>query len=296
MGSSKMVRDASGYYEQKVHNIITEGLEMERNVRNDLVVHRDNSGGTGTSATAQHREPNNAGVTDQSRADITPVLYQARASYTFESSYKDELHFRKGQIINVTNDLLGGWGTGYLDGVEPKRKGLFPLNYVEYFSCNPILPSVNIQELVQNQAWTIASSASPVYSDCNPYGAYDKSQSDHYLSPSESTTRQQPPDSITTDINLRPIEQPRSQSADIVSNRDSRNTLATVPEEWVTVGNLDHAMSYSVTTQRHKGNGEFVCYMVTSSVTIMLNVALGCREVVCTRSSCQERPQSQSHA
>jgi hypothetical protein len=285
-----LVRDDIGYFEQKVSDIIAEGFKMERDIGRAIVVRADNRGGEGggTSTLAQHRESNNAKSNNQSPDDTPHVLYQARASHTFETAFKNELTFRKGQLINVTKNLLNGWGIGYVDGIEPKQIGNFPLKYVEYFSSGPILPAVRVPDLVQEQPWTIVSNPSPVTSNLNRYDTNGKSQSDHYASPFDprtgalldSTTRQQPPDSTTTDGNLRPGQQPKSLGADIVSNRDCRNTLATVPEEWDSYGYLEHAVDYSVTTQRHKKNSEFVGYILSLSLRAMLNVILGCCEVV----------------
>ena len=53
---------------------------------------------------------------------------QARALYDFAPSAEDELGFRIGDLITVT-DTQGSWWMGSLDG----RSGAFPSNYVELY-------------------------------------------------------------------------------------------------------------------------------------------------------------------
>ncbi len=50
-----------------------------------------------------------------------------KAVYSFKGSHNDELNFRKGAIITLTQKEDGGWWEGTLDG----KTGWFPSNYVK---------------------------------------------------------------------------------------------------------------------------------------------------------------------
>ena len=50
-----------------------------------------------------------------------------RAVYKFKGSNNDELKFKKGDVITITQQEDGGWWEGTLDG----KTGWFPSNYVE---------------------------------------------------------------------------------------------------------------------------------------------------------------------
>jgi hypothetical protein len=54
-----------------------------------------------------------------------PAFY--RAIYPFPGTTEDELQFEKGDVIQVTRVVDGGWWEGVLDG----HCGWFPGNYVE---------------------------------------------------------------------------------------------------------------------------------------------------------------------
>ena len=50
-----------------------------------------------------------------------------RAVFKFKGTNNDELKFKKGDIITITQKEDGGWWEGTLDG----KTGWFPSNYVE---------------------------------------------------------------------------------------------------------------------------------------------------------------------
>lgn len=55
--------------------------------------------------------------------------YIVRAEYSFKGGNNDELCFKKGDIITVTNREEGGWWEGTLD----EKTGWFPSNYVKEY-------------------------------------------------------------------------------------------------------------------------------------------------------------------
>lgn len=55
------------------------------------------------------------------------TVSRVRALFDFEASDKDELNFRKGDIIAVLESVYKDWWKGLLRG----QTGIFPLNYVE---------------------------------------------------------------------------------------------------------------------------------------------------------------------
>ena len=62
--------------------------------------------------------------------DIYFVLHQVtkvRAMFDFDAQGPDELGFRKGDIIRVTQRVDDSWWRGELSGNE----GMFPVTYVE---------------------------------------------------------------------------------------------------------------------------------------------------------------------
>ncbi|TRY67074.1 hypothetical protein TCAL_03108 [Tigriopus californicus] len=50
-----------------------------------------------------------------------------KAVYTFKGSHNDELNFKKGDVITLTQKVDGGWWEGTLNG----KTGWFPANYVQ---------------------------------------------------------------------------------------------------------------------------------------------------------------------
>jgi hypothetical protein len=64
----------------------------------------------------------NEGASSSSAAAMTVV----KAVYSFKGSHNDELNFKKGAMITLTQKEDGGWWEGTLDG----KTGWFPSNYV----------------------------------------------------------------------------------------------------------------------------------------------------------------------
>ncbi|KAF2801482.1 uncharacterized protein BDZ99DRAFT_342350, partial [Mytilinidion resinicola] len=53
------------------------------------------------------------------------------AVYDYSSPHEDDLSFRQGQIITVTEQEDEDWYSGeYTDGAGAKQEGLFPRNFV----------------------------------------------------------------------------------------------------------------------------------------------------------------------
>lgn len=59
----------------------------------------------------------------------SPVYYTVQAEFNFKGSNNDELCFKKGDVITVTQKEDGGWWEGTLDD----KTGWFPSNYVKEF-------------------------------------------------------------------------------------------------------------------------------------------------------------------
>lgn len=70
-----------------------------------------------------------------------------QAEYSFKGTNNDELCFKKGDIITVTQKEEGGWWEGTLnDG----NTGWFPSNYVkDYKTSAPIVDTVRAPEEIQ---------------------------------------------------------------------------------------------------------------------------------------------------
>ncbi|XP_078613066.1 rho guanine nucleotide exchange factor 7-like isoform X18 [Branchiostoma floridae x Branchiostoma japonicum] len=64
-------------------------------------------------------------VTQNTMADGRQMIVKAR--YAFQGTDEDELSFKKGDIITITQVVEGGWWEGVLNG----RVGWFPSNYVK---------------------------------------------------------------------------------------------------------------------------------------------------------------------
>ncbi|KAI8805784.1 hypothetical protein BJ742DRAFT_855673, partial [Cladochytrium replicatum] len=71
-----------------------------------------------------------------------PIIKQAKVLFDFDADGPDELSIRKGDIINVTNEIDQGWWEGELAD-DSGRGGMFPANYVEALSkpAPPAMPS-----------------------------------------------------------------------------------------------------------------------------------------------------------
>ena len=54
-------------------------------------------------------------------------VMKLKAIYSFKGSNNDELNFKKGAVITLTQKEDGGWWEGTLDG----KTGWFPSNYVK---------------------------------------------------------------------------------------------------------------------------------------------------------------------
>lgn len=59
--------------------------------------------------------------------------YTVQAEYSFQGENNDELRFKKGDVITVTQREDGGWWEGTLNEVT----GWFPSNYVKEFKGEP---------------------------------------------------------------------------------------------------------------------------------------------------------------
>ncbi|XP_059080769.1 rho guanine nucleotide exchange factor 7-like isoform X2 [Tigriopus californicus] len=63
----------------------------------------------------------------QQEATMTNGRTLLKAVYTFKGSHNDELNFKKGDVITLTQKVDGGWWEGTLNG----KTGWFPANYVQ---------------------------------------------------------------------------------------------------------------------------------------------------------------------
>lgn len=68
----------------------------------------------------------------------TPNMYRVRAVYDYSSPHEDDLSFKVGQIISVTEEEGDDWYVGeYIDDSGTKHDGLFPRNFVERYEPAP---------------------------------------------------------------------------------------------------------------------------------------------------------------
>lgn len=76
--------------------------------------------------------------------EATPLIVQAE--YPFKGDHNDELCFKKGDLITVTQKEEGGWWEGTLND----KTGWFPSNYVnEYKAALPPIDSIRAPEEIQ---------------------------------------------------------------------------------------------------------------------------------------------------
>lgn len=73
--------------------------------------------------------------------------YTVQAEYSFKGSNNDELCFKKGDIITVTQREEGGWWEGTLGD----KTGWFPSNYVKEYK-TPLPPAETIRPPEEIQA------------------------------------------------------------------------------------------------------------------------------------------------
>lgn len=72
--------------------------------------------------------------------------YTVQAEFSFKGSNNDELCFKKGDIITVTQCEEGGWWEGTLNDIT----GWFPSNYVkEYQASLPLAETIRPPEEIQ---------------------------------------------------------------------------------------------------------------------------------------------------
>ncbi|KAK1909753.1 hypothetical protein P3342_007925 [Pyrenophora teres f. teres] len=65
-------------------------------------------------------------------------MYKVKAVYDYSSPHEDDLDFKVGQIISVTEEEGDDWYVGeYTDDSGTKRDGLFPRNFVERYEPAP---------------------------------------------------------------------------------------------------------------------------------------------------------------
>jgi hypothetical protein len=65
-------------------------------------------------------------------------MFKVKAVYDYSSPHEDDLNFKQGQVISVTEEEGDDWYVGeYLDDSGAKHDGLFPRNFVERFEPAP---------------------------------------------------------------------------------------------------------------------------------------------------------------
>ncbi|CAO3598159.1 unnamed protein product [Absidia cylindrospora] len=72
----------------------------------------------------------------------TPSKTHRKAIFNFQRNGVDELSFSIGDVITVIEPVDEGWWMGEMEQIEPKRKGIFPVNYTEdIMPARPTTPS-----------------------------------------------------------------------------------------------------------------------------------------------------------
>lgn len=88
--------------------------------------------------------------------------YQVKALYNFAGETEDDLAFKKGDIINVIEEIDESWSLGELqDDNGAMRKGMFPSNYAQKITNMPkaINPSSQAdKKLAKSNSTTISDS------------------------------------------------------------------------------------------------------------------------------------------
>jgi hypothetical protein len=65
-------------------------------------------------------------------------MFKVKAVYDYSSPHDDDLNFKQGQVINVTEEEGDDWYVGdYVDDSGAKQDGLFPRNFVERYEPEP---------------------------------------------------------------------------------------------------------------------------------------------------------------
>lgn len=65
-------------------------------------------------------------------------MFKVRATYDYSSPHEDDLSFKSGQIISVTEEVDADWCIGeYTDDTGTKHDGMFPRNFVEKYEPEP---------------------------------------------------------------------------------------------------------------------------------------------------------------
>jgi hypothetical protein len=65
-------------------------------------------------------------------------MFKVKAVYDYSSPHEDDLNFKQGQVISVTEEEGDDWYVGeYLDDSGAKHDGLFPRNFVERYEPAP---------------------------------------------------------------------------------------------------------------------------------------------------------------
>lgn len=86
------------------------------------------------------------GTAPKTTMDSLTTPYIVQADYSFKGSNNDELCFKKGDIITVTQREEGGWWEGTLD----EKTGWFPSNYVkEHKTTLPVMEMIRPPEEIQ---------------------------------------------------------------------------------------------------------------------------------------------------
>jgi hypothetical protein len=99
---------------------------------------------------AHHRRPSRAhdSVTLRSHSrglqlhththTLPAAMFRVKAVYDYASPHEDDLNFKQGQVISVTEEEGDDWYVGeYLDDAGAKHDGLFPRNFVERYEPAP---------------------------------------------------------------------------------------------------------------------------------------------------------------
>jgi hypothetical protein len=252
-----------------------EFFDIARSIGRTVTRNPDDAVRSSNPTTTRTHKPSKNGSPDQLPIIVTPTLFQVRAIHTFVSTDENDLNFEKGQIIDVVDDQHSGWHRGFINGIEPKLVGLFPTNYVE--KCRPQQSSPWIHDQGPEQwhpSGTITRSPDTASSGFqippDPYVGQRGSDSHFYGGLHDvpevlgkSIPRRKRPDSVAIDTSPRNIEQTESPSPNnsrlsVVSDRDSRNTLTTIPQDWYVLDYLGHSGKDTLTIQNHVKNGEHV--------------------------------------
>ena len=141
-------------------------------------------------------------------------MYKVKAVYDYSSPHEDDLDFKVGQIISVTEEEGDDWYVGeYTDDSGIKRDGLFPRNFVErYEPAPPPRPNRASRHKPMEQPPTQEAPPTPQLPQPEPEAVPAQRQEPEPLKP-QPPPIEVPAAAKSTPLPMSPISPPSASSA-----------------------------------------------------------------------------------